>query len=1438
MAALYDSVVLVLLILVFIGFVWLQKEEPAPPIIRDRTLRQEGFQSGDSGTPSVSVRSTEVAAANATICNLQPQFDRLQCAAYITANGPRPPALSGGNSLTGYTGAGNYTTSSTGGSALTLPSVSITGSINNLQTIVSISGADPTPFVNTNDMLYFGYIIDVQGPYVVASVSSTSITLSKKYVGPNLMGAILSIVPGNTSQFVQLLEQSSGSSSSPPPITGTLSAGTSYVSINNTNLPDGLSIGDLIYINGPCNEYDRDDPIYPSTICISHECNANEVDLLNNTCQIYNCVSPADTYNNNGTCTSATQYMPCLNDGVFDPVSKQCITSIAPDSYTSLQSAMYMFGLWTPPGTIIPTSLFMDDVMRDVNIDQTFYAEQPAIKRYKEAIKSGDFSYTPGVKAQPYVYNVITHGVKGAIVSKSNRYPSPYHVYPKRIGPFYLASNPSVGKLMIRSKSPGDLDANGKFSTVSSASLAGLPDLASVYGSIANKIPLKGRDNIVIEKLRYASTTTSGTSGTKTSLTKEIIGCSPGTYGSSCTKCYPGQTTTTVGSRYCVNCGVNTTSVAGGQCTPCGANLYASPGDPICSPCTTQVIGGICDSPGYVVGSSGFARGINMYESLSNSAAAAARLDSLVRRLPAGFPAPNIFQYISFATSNSIVVSPNWVAFVYLWDNTYSPAVQATFNRLKLDLSQYTGTTTVPTNTFYILLFKQSEVTYTNGEPRIVTSGRVTPLPLAICPSGYCCDGGKYSTYDSDVCTPCESGTVSAYGASVCVSKCPANQQITPNGCVNCPANKSSVSGESCANCPNNHTSIPGGGCGPCQNNYTSIAGLACVACGNNRESIGGLPCTPCPAGKTSVGGTGCVNCAAGKTSVSGQACTSCPPGKYSAAPGSPSCTVCPAGKFSAAGAVSCTNCSPGYYSLENATTCTPCAAGEGSGDGASSCTDCSPNYFSAGGEPCMPCMTNTYNSTSKSRFCKPCYAETSAFANIGYRIDGIAFDSNNNTYVSDSTHRIRMITPAGVVSIIAGTGTAGHQDGAGASAMFRFPKGLAIDANNNIYVADQGNNVIRKILASTWVVSTIAGTVRTVGNEDGIPGKLSAPSGIAINKKTNTIYVSDVLNHNIRAISSDGTLSTLAGYNPPGMYGGYANGLGQAAQFKSPMGITIDSTGNLFVADQQNNVIRKITPSGDVSLYAGKYWSNTAPGGPYNVIPGTISWGGQQPQNINQSDIRVLGAGAGPSITDPNLQDTEFNRSVTNSVTMINTRTQNIGILYCMNSGPIVIMILKNGSVSQARTYVTGNNGMDSYTDAYWNNGTIVENQYTLNLTDDWINFINGGKDGPRLDSVFRFPRDITIDAHDILYVSDSAYHKIRMITPSGNVTTLAGNGQSSTASPTGSVNGLLTTSILRSPSVLAIDSNRRIVFTEGTSTNVRQISTTQCTAQIKAQY
>ncbi len=204
----------------------------------------------------------------------------------------------------------------------------------------------------------------------------------------------------------------------------------------------------------------------------------------------------------------------------------------------------------------------------------------------------------------------------------------------------------------------------------------------------------------------------------------------------------------------------------------------------------------------------------------------------------------------------------------------------------------------------------------------------------------------------------------------------------------------------------------------------------------------------------------------------------------------------------------------------------------------------------------------------------------------------GVLVDGAGNLFISDgSNHRIRKVSPDGIISTVAGNGTGGFSgDGASAtSAQLRIPLGLALDGAGNLFIADWVNLRIRRVSAS-GIITTVAGdgTFPSSFSGDGGPAtsaQLRGPSGVAVDGGGN-LFIADRGNQRIRKVSASGIITTVAGNRTPGFSGD--GGQATTAQLREPNGVAVDAAGNLFIADSVNNRIRKVTRDGIITTVAG----------------------------------------------------------------------------------------------------------------------------------------------------------------------------------------------------------------------------------------------------------
>ncbi|MCA1963279.1 MAG: hypothetical protein LDL31_04980, partial [Prosthecobacter sp.] len=211
------------------------------------------------------------------------------------------------------------------------------------------------------------------------------------------------------------------------------------------------------------------------------------------------------------------------------------------------------------------------------------------------------------------------------------------------------------------------------------------------------------------------------------------------------------------------------------------------------------------------------------------------------------------------------------------------------------------------------------------------------------------------------------------------------------------------------------------------------------------------------------------------------------------------------------------------------------------------------------------------------------------------------AVDADGNVYVVDTpNHTIRRISPSGMVSTFAGRpGVSGGDNGAGLSATFNAPEGIAADGVGNLYVADTGNHVIRRINRD-GIVTTLAGQIGTLGTNNGTGpnARFRNPRGVTVNNAGTLLYVADSGNHTLRRITmtttpaAPGTAETVTANVSlwAGTAGstGSVDGTGSAARFNNPTALSIDNAGFLYVADTGNHLLRRVNAGGTVSLLAG----------------------------------------------------------------------------------------------------------------------------------------------------------------------------------------------------------------------------------------------------------
>ena len=473
-----------------------------------------------------------------------------------------------------------------------------------------------------------------------------------------------------------------------------------------------------------------------------------------------------------------------------------------------------------------------------------------------------------------------------------------------------------------------------------------------------------------------------------------------------------------------------------------------------------------------------------------------------------------------------------------------------------------------------------------------------------------------------------------------------------------------------------------------------------------------------------------------------------------------------------------------------------------------------------------------------------------------------LAVDNSGNVFFADlyGTARIRRISPSGIVSTIAGGGTDSPGDNeAATSATLRGPVGLAVDGDGNLFVADNGDRRVRRI-DTQWMITTIAGTGVSGFSGDGgaaVDAQLDGPSAVSVDGSGN-VYLADNGNYRVRKVSLDGIISTIAGggkafpgdgtlatgvsvcadslslsalandadgnlyiadcwvqkVTPDGILHNIAgNGIyslggdgGPAAyaQFYGPSSVAVDAGGNLFIADTMNSRIRKVGVDGNIATIAGN-----------GQFPGYSGDGGPASQAVLGSPTSLVLDGGG------SLFFTDFNghtgriRKIAPDGTI--TTVAGGGTSTYSPDGTTAL----GGSVGAGAFIFDGSGSL------IFIEGTRVRKiqaDGTIATIAGNASYGFSGDGGPASAATLSVGRALAMDRSNNLLVADFGNNRIRMITPDGIITTIAGNGSYGTAGNMGD-GGLATNASLDLPQSLAVDDLGNILVSD--QWGLRRIST-----------
>ncbi|WP_293306651.1 hypothetical protein [Pedobacter sp. UBA5917] len=380
----------------------------------------------------------------------------------------------------------------------------------------------------------------------------------------------------------------------------------------------------------------------------------------------------------------------------------------------------------------------------------------------------------------------------------------------------------------------------------------------------------------------------------------------------------------------------------------------------------------------------------------------------------------------------------------------------------------------------------------------------------------------------------------------------------------------------------------------------------------------------------------------------------------------------------------------------------------------------------------------------------------------------GITFDSAGDLLVADSwNHLIRKVSPSGLVSNYVGSGVKGNVNGKAALAAFSHPAVLCYDAKKGLYVAEPEAHRVRKVLPSTDVVP-LYGDVSPVDGA-ALEVYFSRPEGIVLDRQGN-IYVSDMDNNMIRRISGTGYVNVFAGNTEAG----FLDAVGANARFSAPMGLAINDNGEIFVADRNNALIRKISPSGVVDKVPGDYAITV-------IKPSVVvldKSGNIYCNDVSYSSLYKIDKNGRP-------------KSLAQS-----WGTSGNGWMWDQPSGMIVD--------GQGNIYVadSGNNTICK---------SVNDGDYFSLLAGrrGYANYpLSGNTNGTLELATFNRPRGIAMDGAGNIYVADSNNHLIRKISASGMVTTIAGSGVA------GYSDGVALAAKFNHPGALALNSDGTVLY------------------------
>ncbi len=472
-----------------------------------------------------------------------------------------------------------------------------------------------------------------------------------------------------------------------------------------------------------------------------------------------------------------------------------------------------------------------------------------------------------------------------------------------------------------------------------------------------------------------------------------------------------------------------------------------------------------------------------------------------------------------------------------------------------------------------------------------------------------------------------------------------------------------------------------------------------------------------------------------------------------------------------------------------------------------------------------------------------------------------VAVDGSGNLYIANrSNHRIHKVDAAGIISTVAGTGTPSYNcdNGEANAAQLYAPQGVAVDGSGNLYIADSGNNCIRKVDAA-GIISTVAGTGTRGYNGDGGPAttaQLNGPLGVAVDAAGN-LYIADSDNARIRKVDAAGVISTVAGTGTRGYYSG-EGGPATAARLSSPSGVAVDGLGNLYIADSGDARIRKVDAAGRISTVAGTGTQGySCDNGEATAV--RLSWpfsvavdgsGNLYIADTSNNCIRKVDA-AGRISTVAGTGTPGYNGDGGPATTAqlngpLGVAVDGLGNLYIADSGNSRLRkVDATGIISTVAGTGTpgynGDGGPAATAQLYWPYSVATDgsgNLYTADSGNARIRKVDAagiistaagtgtlgysGDGGPATTAQLNAPHGVTADGSGNLYIADSGNSRLRKVDAAGIISTIAGTG---TPGYSGD-GGPATAARLSSLHDVAVDNSDNIYIADAFNHRIRRLT------------